>query len=98
MPKSTRFLTGLEFGYTLWNVPVAVTKAIRTVDEFHRRVRRTGVYEDNASDINMELFFDDSLENPSVDEERLRLVNSSISFGFLGSILMFEIPVPFELL
>ena len=46
----------------------------------------------------MELFFYNSLENPSVDEEWLRVMDSSISFGFLGSILMLEIPVPFKFL
>lgn len=71
---------------------------IRAVDEFHRRVRRTGVYKDDTSDVDVKLFSDNSFENPSVDEEWLGLVNSSISFGFLGSILMLEIPIPFELL
>lgn len=71
---------------------------MRAVDELRRSVRLTGTQEDDASDVDLELFFDDILENPSVDVEWLGVVDGSVSSGFLGSVLVFEIPVPFEFL
>ena len=46
----------------------------------------------------MELFFDNVLENPPVDEERLSEVDGPVYLCLLGSILVLEIPVPFEFL
>ena len=61
-------------------------------------VRRTRADKDDAGDVDMELFGDDMLEHPSVDEEWLVLVNSSVGLDLPGSILVLEIPIPFEFL
>ena len=63
-------------------------------------MKLTGAHEGDAGNVDLELFLYDIPENPSVDEEGLMLsvVNGSIGFSFLGSILVFEIPVPFEFL
>lgn len=71
---------------------------MRMGSEFRRFVRRTRIYKDDAGDVDLELFFDNVLENSSVDEEWLRMMNGSVGFGLLSSILMFEIPVPLEFL
>ena len=79
-------------------MPATATKEVRTGNELRRIVRRTGGEESNPSDVDLELVFHNILENPAVDEERLGIVNGSVGSGLLGSVLVLEIPVPFEFL
>lgn len=89
---------GPVFGYTLWNVPAVVIKEMRMGNELRRTVERTGGKEDDAGDVDVKLVLDNLLEKPAVDVERLSDVDCSVGPSFLGSILVFETPVPFEFL
>lgn len=58
-------------------------------DVFRRSVKLTGAQKDDAGNVGMELFFYDVLEESSVDEEGLSVVDGSISSDLLCSILVF---------
>ena len=91
-------LTGLEFRCTLWKVPATVMKGMGTENKRGRVTRRTRGEENDASDLNLKLVLYNVLENPAIDDEWLRVVEGSVSSGLLGSILVLEVPVPFEFL
>ena len=82
----------------MWKVPATTTKEVRTGNKSRRIVKRTGGEENDPGDVDLELVFHNVLEKLAVDEEWLGIVNGAVSFGLLGSILVLQIPVPFELL
>jgi hypothetical protein len=71
---------------------------IRAANVFRISVRRTGAEKNDTGDVDPQLLLHNVLEHPAVDEEWLGVVNGSVSFSLLGSVLVLEIPVPFEFL
>lgn len=73
-------------------------KAMKTGNGSRKITKRTGGKENNPGDIDLKLVLHNVLEKSAVDVEWLSVMDGSVGFGLLGSILVFEIPVPFEFL